>query len=277
MIALTKPRITMMVVITAAGSMWLAPGAVGILSGTVALVCLALVVACANTLNCWMEREVDKRMLRTMDRPLPAARLMPGTALWVSAVCGILSIPPLFVFVNTVTAILGALSLVIYVMVYTPMKQLSPQAVLVGAIPGAIPALMGWTAVTGRIDAGGLVLFGILFAWQLPHVIAISTFREAEYTNAGLQVMPAIHGRNWSYWVAVGWTVVLVSCSLLLQPLGVTTMGYTVMAVVLGAVYLHSVVRDLRPTEGEARARRSFKISLIYLTALFFSLMLFKA
>lgn len=268
LVRLTKPRITLMVVLTAAGGMWLAPAAPSVLTIVVSLVALALVVSSANAFNCYLERDVDKLMRRTAKRPLPAARLAPTPALVFAIVLGLVSLPALFFLVNPLTAALGAISLAIYVLIYTPMKQKSPAALLVGAIPGAMPPLMGWTAATGTLDWAGVVLFAILFLWQLPHFIAISVFRESEYTQAGLKVLPAVRGRKVAYVHAVFWAALLVPVSLLLTPLGVTGPVYTIVASIVGLYFFVMTVRELRPSRGDRGAKRAFVASLVYLPIL---------
>jgi protoheme IX farnesyltransferase len=171
---LAKPRITSMVVFTTAMGLWLAPGTIGAARTALLLCGTALLVGSANTLNCWYERETDGLMIRTRNRPLPAGRLDPWTALAFGAVCGVFAIPILAIAINPLTALLGAIAHATYVLVYTPLKKLSPWALEIGAIPGAIPPLMGWTAATGTLSLPGWFLVGILFFWQIPHFLAIA-------------------------------------------------------------------------------------------------------
>jgi heme o synthase len=173
LVALVKPRIMVMALLTAAGAMSLAPGVIALDRALWLLAGTALIVGSANTLNMWLERDIDCLMSRTKDRPLPRGRLEASTALAFGAIQGVASIP-LLALVNLNTAALGLLALVLYVGVYTPMKQRSYWAVWVGAVPGAMPALMGWTAATGRIELGGLAVFGVLFIWQVPHFHALA-------------------------------------------------------------------------------------------------------
>lgn len=275
LVSLAKPRVTSLVLVTAGGGMWLSPGHLELTRGLVALVGTALAVAAANTLNCWMERDSDGRMQRTKDRPLPAGRLAPGVALAFGLGLAVLSLPLMAWGGGPVTAGLGALALVSYVGLYTPLKRVSPKALVVGAVPGALPPLMGWTAVTGRIDAGGLALFGILFFWQLPHFLAIALHRHSDYATAGIQVTPVARGERVARRHAVLWTLALVPITLLLQPLGVAGTGYTVVAVVLGATFLAWTLAGLRPTAGTTWARGLFRFSLAYLTILFVALGVF--
>jgi protoheme IX farnesyltransferase len=267
LIALVKPRIMVMALLTAAGATSLAPGTA---SGTVTLWLLvgtALIVGSANTLNMWLERDVDCLMARTKDRPLPQGRLEALTALRFGAVQGALALPAL-AMVNLVTAALGLLALLLYVGVYTPMKQRSHWATWVGAIPGAMPALMGWTAATGRIDLSGLAVFGVLFFWQVPHFHAIAMYRQRDYDAAGLKTLPGSCGLVAARRQIGIYLVVQVALSLALVPLGIAGWLYGITAIALGALVLVQGVPGLR--SGTARwARGVFLTSIIYLPILF--------
>lgn len=270
--ALTKPRITAMVVITTLGGLWLAPGEVPLLVVLATLVSTAMVVGAANTLNCWLERDVDRHMARTKHRPLPDGRLDPRLALGLGLALGAISVPILTLVANPLTGLLAAIALVSYVWVYTPMKQRSPFAIVVGSVPGALPPLMGWTAATGELSAPGIVLFGILFLWQLPHFLAISLFREREYTKAGIRVMPAVHGVASTKRQAALWAGALLPVSLLLVPLGIAGWIYLSVAGVLGVVFLVWALAGLRAEAGNRWARQLFLASLVYLPLLFAAL-----
>ena len=271
--SLVKPNVTLLVVITTAGGLWLAPGT---LSWTRLLATLAgtvLIVAAASALNCYLERESDKFMARTKNRPLPAGRMKPAVALWIGAAAALASVPMLTVLVNPVTGILAAIALVSYVWVYTPMKQESPHAVIIGSIPGAMPPLMGWTAVTGSIDWPGLVLFGILFIWQIPHFIAISMYREQEYTRAGIPTVPAEYGSTTARWHMIGWSLLLLPVSLALVPFGIAGGIYLAIAGLLGAGLVGLAIRGLWSQAPKAWARTYFLYTLAYLTLLFAALL----
>lgn len=275
-VALAKPRITLEVLFTTAGGLWLAHGHLLATRSIVSLGATALAVAAANTLNCYIERDLDLLMTRTSRRPLPAGRLDPKVALGVGLALAAVSIPALWFGVNPMTGLLGALALASYVLVYTPMKTRSTAALLIGAVPGALPPLMGWTTVTGRVEPAGLVLFAILFVWQLPHFLAIALYRKDEYARAGMKVMPLVRSERAVRWHIVLWIAALVPISLLLVPLRVAGVGYLVVASLLGATFLGwglagfraAQVRDARPW-----ARQLFVVSLVYLTGLFVALM----
>ncbi len=269
---LAKPRLSGLVVLTSAGGLALAPGRIGALRGTVAIVGTAAVVGAANALNCWLERDVDARMHRTRDRPLPAGRVEPFVALALGIAIPIFALPLLALAANPLTALLAFVALAIYVAVYTPMKQRSTLALFVGAVPGAIPPLMGWTAVTGRLDAGGLALFALLFAWQLPHFLAISIYLAEDYARGGLKVFALVHGEAATRrWIAAA-TVVLVGASLALLPLGIAGRAYGAVAAAAGVALLAYALSGLGRTGGRW-ARNLFLATLLYLTVLFVALL----
>jgi protoheme IX farnesyltransferase len=281
LVTLAKPRITLMVVITAAGGLFLSrraayaegpgPSATTVLA---TLLGTALIVAGANALNMYIERETDALMPRTKNRPLPAGRMAPRTALWFGVIVSALSIPILAVGANALTALLAVLANLLYVLAYTPMKRHSAYALHVGAIPGAIPPLLGWTAGTGRIDAAGLVLFAVLFLWQIPHFVAIALFRKADYARAGLVVLPNVTGEVSSRHTIVRWIFACVAASLLLVPLGVAHHAYLVVATAIGAVFFTWGCYGLRADAGVRWARSLFGISMLYLVILFVALMI---
>ena len=173
LVALVKPNIMIMALLTAAGAMSLAPGTMPVGRALLMLSGCGLIVGAANTLNMWLERDTDCLMSRTKNRPLPQHRLAPATALWFGAIQGAFALPVL-AMVGVVPAALGLVALLLYVGAYTPMKQKTHHATWIGAVPGAMPALIGWTAATGRIDLPGLAVFGVLFFWQIPHTHAIA-------------------------------------------------------------------------------------------------------
>ena len=275
MVQLTKPRITLMVLITGLGGMWLAaqstakPLNLGLVAWS--LLGLVLAVSSANALNMFLERDVDKHMERTRNRPLPAGRMRPSTAAAFGLLLGAASLVLLLSRVNTLTAGLAGLSLMLYVGVYTPLKQRSVWAMVVGAVPGAMPPLMGWTSVSGALDAGGLALFAVLFFWQLPHFLAISTFRHKEYSRAGIKVFPDILSPARTRRHSLVYLVLLIASSLVLAPLGVVQGSfYLLMSMALGVAFFWVSARDVGVGQVQADlwARRVFVASLLYLPVL---------
>ncbi len=267
LISLVKPRIMVMALLTAAGALSLAPVTAPTTTALWLLVGTALIVGSANTLNMWLERDIDCLMARTKHRALPEGRLQASTALAFGALLGALAIPAL-AMVNPVTAALGLLALILYVGVYTPMNQRSHWAVWVGGVPGAMPALMGWTAATGRIELAGLAVFGVLFFWQVPHFHAIAMYRQRDYEAAGLKTLPSQHGWNRARFEIGLYLVVQVAVSFMLLPLGVAGTVYAITAAVLGAMVLVQAFAHIRT--GTAKwARNVFLASIVYLPVLF--------
>jgi heme o synthase len=212
-------------------------------------------------------------MARTRTRPLPSGRMAPRVALHFGLAQAFVGVPVLTLAVDPLTGLLGVIALLAYVMVYTPLKQRTTLATPIGAVPGAMPTLLGWTAATGALDAGGLALFGVLFLWQLPHFHAIALFRRKDYDRAGLKILPTTRGEATTRLVIVVYLAVQVQLSLLLTPLGVAGYWYLLAAGLLGAVYFAYALSGL--TAGGPRwARNLFLISIAYLPLLMAALVL---
>jgi protoheme IX farnesyltransferase len=278
LIALTKPRITLMVVLTMLGGIWLAIHRIGRASApstaslAAAVAGTALVVGSANALNMYLERVSDGLMARTRNRPLPTKRLAPGVALAFGLALGAVSVPALWL-VNSTTGLLAAFSLFSYVCVYTPLKRRTTAALLIGAVPGAIPPLLGWTAVTGQVALPGVLLFGIMFLWQIPHFLAIATFRRDDYVRAGIKILPAERGDRVTRFHIVAYLLALVAVSIGLVGSGVGGRFYLGMAMILGGAFLALGARGLLPGAGVRWARSLFAVSIVYLVLLFGALM----
>jgi protoheme IX farnesyltransferase len=273
LVALTKPGILVFSVMTAAGAMSLAPGVPDPARWLPLLLGTGLLVGSANALNMYLERELDCLMARTKNRPLPAGRMDPPIALGFGILLALLALPLLALAVNPLTGGLGLLALVSYVGVYTPLKQRTTAATLVGSLPGALPALMGWTAATGAIEPGGLAVFGLLFIWQIPHFHAIALFRRKDYHRAGLKILPVEGGERTTRHAILFYLALQVQVSLLLYPLGVAGTGYLAAAALLGGGYFLYAALGLK--QGDARwARNLFRISLIYLPLIFAAMVL---
>lgn len=273
LMALTKPRLSALVLATTAGGLWLGPGHIAWPVALITLIAVSATIGAANALNCYIERDSDRYMARTRNRPLPAGRLEPSVALWFGISLAAVSLPTLYLAVNPLTGILSAIAFFSYVLLYTPMKKKSSAAMIVGGLPGALPPLMGYTAVSNRIDTAGLVLFAILFLWQMPHFIAIDLFRQTDYARAGIRTISQDKGEPLSRFYAVLYLVPLVAISILPFALKMAGLFYLVSAVVLGVLFLglglYGFIREL----GKGWARQLFIVSLIYLTGLFIALM----
>jgi protoheme IX farnesyltransferase len=267
-----KPNITSLVLITTTGGIFLAPGSIRWSALWAAILGTLGVVIGANTLNCYIERDSDKLMGRTKNRPLPTGRISARGTLIAGLLITLVSTLAIMFWVNLTTTYLALIAFVSYVWIYTPMKRLSPQALVVGSLPGALPPLMGWTAVTGSLDLPGIVLFGILFFWQIPHFIAIAFYRQREYERAGLKTFPSQYGHLSALIHGVLWSALLVATSLALFPLGVAGWIYLVICSVLGAILLWYSLMGFWAPQRNLWARRFFLYTLIYLTVLFIAL-----
>ena len=267
-LALTKPGIVRMCLIMTAGGLWLAPDPAAWWVWLAALIGSGLAVASANAFNMIAEREGDKLMRRTRNRPVASGRLGVSASTAFAAALGVAAMVVLGLGTNALTTVLAAFALLSYWLVYTPLKRVTPLALVIGAVPGAVPPLLGWTAVTGSLDLPGAVLFGILLVWQMPHFLAISIFRKPDYAAAGIRCVPVVRGETVAKIQAVVWAAILIPVSLALTPLGVTGELYAVIAAVAGLVFLGFSLEGLRVRDDQAQlrwARRLFGLSLVYL------------
>jgi protoheme IX farnesyltransferase len=274
-VQLVKPRITALVLFTTASGLWLAPHGLPAHTVVLTLVGTVLIVAAANFLNMYLERDSDALMARTQNRPLPARRMDPSAALKLGLALSAISVPMLTFGVGPLPGLLASIALVSYVLLYTPMKQRSATALLVGALPGAIPPLIGWTAATERLDLPGVLLFAVMFLWQVPHFLAITLFRKEEYARAGLVVQPNEPGGEQAARVnIVRYTVALVAVSLLFVPIGSGHALYLAAALIAGLAFLGYGILGLRRGAGVHWARTLFALSLVYLPVVFGALMI---
>lgn len=228
----------------------------------------ALVAGGTNALNQIAERDVDAYMYRTRARPLPAGRLAPTAARWFAWSIATLGILQLALFVNGPTAILAALTLVSYVFAYTPLKRRTSLATLVGAVPGALPIVGGWTATGAPIDAGAWTLFGILFLWQMPHFLALSWLYKADYGRAGLRMLSLEDETGaLTFRQAALNAAALIPISLVPTALGIAGRNYFIAALVLSSMMLGFAIAAAR-APSTTTSRRLFLFTLFYLPAL---------
>src|SRR3989449_2549368 len=227
---LTKPRITFLIVLTSAAGFSLGSrGPVNYLVLAHAITGIALLSSGIATLNQFMERDLDGLMRRTADRPLPSHRLFPFEALWFGVTLTALAEGYLLLFVNVLTALLGLTVIAGYLFVYTPLKTRTTLSTALGAFPGAMPPLMGWTAARGKIDVAAWVLFAILFLWQFPHFLAIAWMYREDYGRAGIRMFPVVEpdGRGTGQQIIL-YSLMLVPVSLLPAVLGLSGKIYLI-------------------------------------------------
>jgi len=269
-VRLTKPRIVVLLLITTVPAMVLADR--GVPSPWLILATLfggTLSAGGANAINQYLERDIDEIMLRTRRRPLPSRRIEPRSALLFGLALGVAGFAFLWATVNLLSAALATAAMAFYVLVYTVwLKRRSPQNIVIGGAAGAVPALVGWTAVTGRIGWPAVVLFLIVFVWTPPHFWALSLRYRRDYAAAGVPMLPVVAGeeetRRQIAWYSVG----LVGISLTLVPVAHMGFVYLVAALVLGARFVSGALR-LRRRPTPAAAMALFRFSLVYLAVLF--------
>jgi protoheme IX farnesyltransferase len=266
---LIKARLTFLVVLTTLVGFYLGSASpVNYWLMLHAVLGTALVASGASALNQLLEREHDAKMRRTKNRPLPSGRLQPATVMVFGGVCACVGLLYLALAVNKTTSVIGAISLVSYLFIYTPLKRLTWLNTAVGAVPGALPPLMGWTAARGELSREGWALFAILAFWQLPHFLAIAWMYREEYEKAGFKMLPGIDpqgqrtGRQ-----AVSHTLGLLPVSLCPFLFHVTGPIYLVGALVLGLAFLWFAVQFARHMT-IPRARQLFFVSILYLPLL---------
>jgi protoheme IX farnesyltransferase len=281
---LFKVKVVALVLVTGWGGFYLGSIASGITSvqrGLLdTLLGIGLVSAGAGALNEALERRTDARMKRTADRPMAAGRF--SLAHGVLAGLGALALGAYWLLVQTnlLTVALALLTAFTYVAIYTPLKRVTALATFIGAFPGAMGPLLGWTAARGRIEWPGVALFAILFVWQFPHFMSIAWLYRDDYAKAGIRMLPVVQPDGWSTVAqALFFAVAMIPVSLAPWWLGLASLTYAVLAAVLGLLYLAYTIRFARilhATETESRklARDLLKVSVLYLPLLFTALML---
>ena len=274
---LMKPRLTLLVLLTTLVGFYVGfRGPMNYLLMLHTLLGTALVAGGAAALNQLLEREHDAKMKRTMGRPLPSGRLQPTTVLIYGAACSATGLIWLALAVNLLTSFLGAVTLVLYLFVYTPLKRVTWLNTAIGAVPGALPPLMGWTAARGAVTAEGWVLFAILCFWQLPHFLAIAWIYRDEYAKAGFVMLPIVDAEGFRTGrQAVSHALGLLPISLFPFLLHLSGMVYLAGALVLGVGYLWCAVRFSQRLTLPS-ARQLFYASILYLPLLLIVMVLDK-
>jgi len=275
---LVKARLTFLVLLTTAVGFYL--GSVGPISYIAlfhAVFGTALAAAGAAALNQWWERRLDALMQRTRTRPVPAGRMLPRSALIVGSLLAIAGVAYLKIKCNGLSAVLAAATIVIYIFAYTPLKRISTANTLVGAIPGALPPMIGWAASSGRLDPGAWSLFAILFFWQLPHFFAIAWMYREDYARAGFQMVSrgdetGVRSASQS----VLFCIILLFVSGIPAFLGVVNSIYLAAELILNGLFIFVAMRFLR-TQLAADARKLFLASIVYLPLLLLALVLTKS
>lgn len=268
---LTKPRIIPLLLITTAGSMWIAAqGQVDPLLLLVTLTGGTLAAASAQTINCIYDRDIDYDMERTRHRPIPSGKVQPRDALIFAIALAVMSFTLLAVFANLLAACLAFSGIVFYILIYTHwLKRHSTQNIVIGGAAGAIPALVGWAAVTGTLSWAAWLIFAIVFLWTPPHFWALALMIRDDYAKVGIPMLPVVEGdiatvkQIWYY------TLVTVAATVLLvYPLHASGFLYGAIAVSLGGLFIHKSWRLLHNPEDRTVARELFLYSISYMMLL---------
>lgn len=276
-INLAKPGILFSNIITAFGAFWVASGHTGadfdfkLLELLIyAMLGTLLVMASGCVLNNYLDRDLDTKMTRTRKRALPTGVVDPQVVFWYGIVLGVAGLSVLCILVNPLSALLGVVGLLVYVLVYTAwLKRTSTLSTTIGAISGAMPPVIGYCAVTNQLDIGAWILFGILFLWQPPHFWALGIRRKEEYRAAGFPLLPVVHGNELTKMHMLRFLVMLVPISLLLYAYGYVGEIYLVAAIVLGLAWTFIGLAGFKTKDDDNWAKRMFVFSINYLPLLF--------
>ena len=272
--ALLKPRVMTLVVFTAACAMIAAPGTIHPFLGFIAILCIAVAAGASGALNQWYEADIDALMKRTANRPLPAGKMEPHEALNFAIALSIGSVAIMGLAVNWVAALWLSISILFYVIVYTVwLKRRTPQNIVIGGAAGAFPVIVGWAAVTGDTSLLPWLLFAIIFLWTPPHFWALALFMEADYSKAGVPMLPVTHGLANTRKQILAYSALLVPVSVAPAVLGLTGWAYGGTAVTLGIIFMALAVKVSRNKATLAKdmlaEKQLFKFSLLYLACLF--------
>ncbi len=274
---LLKPRVMSLVVFTGFVGLMLAPAPIDPLIGIIAVVCIAIGAGAAGAVNMWYDRDIDREMVRTMNRPIPAGRLNPQAALAFGIVLAVASVVIMAVMVNGTAAALLALTIVYYIFLYTIwLKRRTPYNIVIGGAAGAFPPMIGWAAATGDVGLGALSLFAIIFLWTPPHSWALALFRRSDYDRAGVPMLPVVAGDRATRRQIVAYTAVLIPATLLPVAVGLSGALYAAAVVLLNVGLAMHAIKVWRDT-GTATARKMFFYTILYLFLLFAALLVDRA
>ncbi len=272
---LTKPEITFLVALSSVAGYVLAPvPSFELFSFVFLIVGVCLTSAGASVLNHWLERDEDALMRRTKDRPLPAGRIAPEAARNFGAVLVAIGVALLCPLTNPLTGVLALSTALLYLFVYTPLKRRTTWNTLIGTLPGALPALGGWTAATGSVGWGGIAMFGVLAAWQMPHFLSLAWMYRKDYERAGYVMLPVANpdGRS-TVRQTLAYTALLAVVSFIPNVLGLSGWLYALGAFLLGGWFLHAALEFYRSYSVQD-ARMVLRVSIVYIPVLVLMLLL---
>ncbi len=276
--ALLKPRVMSLVVFTALVGMVVAPGNIHPVIAFAALLCIAVGAGASGALNMWFEADIDSKMSRTANRPIPAGRISRSEAFAFAMPLAVGSVLVLGTLVNWVSAALLAFTILFYVLVYTVwLKRITPQNIVIGGAAGALPPVVGWAAATGTVSAESLVLFAIIFIWTPPHFWALALFRSDDYARAGVPMLPVVAGETSTKRHILAYSVLLAPLAMVPWILGFAGSLYALVAGILGVAFLVFAGRVFVSSAGSqtmSASRQLFAFSILYLFLIFATLLI---
>lgn len=276
--ALLKPRVMSLVVFTALAGLVLAPGEINPIIGFIAILCIAVGAGASGALNMWYDADIDAIMSRTATRPVPAGRVTPQEALAFGLVLSVFSVGVLGLAVNWFSAGLLAFTIFFYAVVYTMwLKRSTPQNIVIGGAAGAFPPMVGWACVTGGVSLDSFILFMIIFLWTPAHFWALALFKMKEYGAVGVPMMPNVAGIPSTKRQIAAYAVLTAVTGVLPTFTGLSSIGYGIVAGLLGAVFVHCSIAVWRMADGDEKmlpAKKLFAYSIFYLFAIFSALMI---
>ncbi|NNH60259.1 protoheme IX farnesyltransferase [Rhizobium laguerreae] len=275
---LLKPRVMSLVVFTAFAGLVLAPGHIHPVLGLIAILCIAVGAGASGALNMWYDADIDAIMSRTANRPIPAGRIAPSEALAFGLVLSGFSVVILGLAVNWLSAGILAFTIFFYAVVYTMwLKRSTPQNIVIGGAAGAFPPMIGWACVTNSVTIESTVLFLIIFLWTPAHFWALALFKMRDYEAVGVPMLPNVAGERVTKHQIVAYAVLTAVCAVLPSFLGFASLGYGLVAAVLGAIFIYCSIAVWRMPDGDLKmipAKKLFGFSIFYLFAVFSALMI---
>jgi protoheme IX farnesyltransferase len=273
--ALLKPRVMSLVIFTGLAGIVVAPGAIHPLTAFTALLCIAIAAGASGALNMAYDSDIDALMTRTANRPIPSGRIERGEALGFGWTLAVGAVTVMGLLVNMFAGALLAFTIFVYVGVYTLwLKRRTPQNIVIGGLSGALPPAIGWAAVTGSLSLAPVLLVAIIFLWTPPHFWALSLWRSGDYARAGVPMMPVVRGKKSTRRQILAYTAVLIPAGLLPAAIGLAGPLYLAVAALTGAWFAWDAIAVALEADeaNEPAAHRLFRVSLVYMFALFASL-----
>ena len=278
-VSLLKTRVMSLVVFTAFVGLYLAPGEIHPFIAVISIVCVVIGSGASGAINMWIERETDAKMKRTANRPLPAGRVDPDTAIEFAVIMAFASVFIMGIAVGPLAALLLLGAITFYVFVYTIwLKPRTPQNIVIGGAAGAIPPMIGWASVTGQVGIEAITLFLIIFMWTPPHFWALSLYKCKDYANAGIPMLPVTHGKEHTKFQILIYSLLLFPVTLLPYTLEMSSYIYGIGALLTGLKFNHLAYIVYKSSEDEEKpAKILFGYSIVYLFVLFSLLIIDKA